>query len=67
MLRDHKASEKLAEKSKVGAINNAINGIRWMHVRQGYESPTYHPFLQMAAEGAKGCALLTLRLTKKNQ
>jgi len=46
-------NDLVAEKSKVGAINNAINGIRWMHIRQGYESPTYHPFLQMAAEGAR--------------
>ena len=35
------------------AINNAYMGIRWGHINVGFYSPTDHPFVKVAFEGAK--------------
>ena len=35
-----------------GALTTAFYGIRWGHHVNGYNSPTDHPFVQMAFEGA---------------
>ena len=43
----------LHSKGTRGSINDAFYGIRWGHHSSGYYSPTDHPYVQLAFEGAK--------------
>ena len=42
----------LLQKGTRGSINDAFYGIRWGHHSSGYHSPTDHPFVKLAYEGA---------------
>ena len=43
----------LNEQGTKGSITDAMYGIRWGHNSAGFLSPTVHPFVKMAYEGAK--------------
>ena len=43
----------LTEKGTRGSLTDAMYGIRWGHISAGYHSPTDHPFVKLAYEGAK--------------
>ena len=46
----------LTTRNSRGAITDAYFGIRWGHHSAGYYSPTTHPFVKLAYEGAKRLA-----------
>ena len=52
------------EEAKKGHIETVYLGIRWGHRTAGLESPTDHPFVKTALEGAKR---ITARNTTKNR
>ena len=43
----------ITEKGTRGSVNDAMYGIRWGHNSAGFYSPTDHPFVKLAHEGAK--------------
>ena len=46
-------NELLLTNSTISCLTSAYCGIRWAHLTAGVESPTEHPFVKMAFEGAK--------------
>ena len=46
-------NELVLQTSSLSSISQAFFGIRWGHIRCGLFSPTDHPFVKLAFEGAK--------------
>ena len=57
-------NEMVVDGAKKGRIETAYFGIRWGHRSTGLDSPTDHPFVRTAFEGAKR---ITARGTVKNR
>ena len=51
--------------SKKGKIETAFLGIRWGHIVMGLDSPTVHPFVKLAFEGAKRISSRNTTKTRK--
>ena len=45
-------NDLVTSSAKLGKITTAHLGIRWGHIRMGYDSPTDHIFVKLAFEGA---------------
>ena len=46
-------NDLVKEGASLSAVTSAFCGIRWGHINTGYLSPTDHPFVKLAFEGAK--------------
>ena len=46
-------NDLVLNKTPVSGIISALCGIRWGHINAGFESPTDHPIVKLAFEGAK--------------
>ena len=57
-------NDLVLDEAKKGHIETVFLGIRWGHRTAGFESPTDHPFVKTALEGAKR---ITARKTTKNR
>ena len=61
-------NELVNEKKTRSFLDRALCGIRWAHIRGGLYSPTDHPFVKLAIEGAKrSIAKLGLTSSRKKE
>lgn len=60
-------NEIVNQKQSIGFLNAAYCGIRWHHHTSGFHSPTDHPLVKLAFEGAKRTATTYKVLTNKKE